>query len=154
MRLTKSMSLVAMALFGTVAASAQNFDDYFEDKTLRLDYIVAALAHHIAVETEVGGNDGGLGQCLEKAHDEQHVLGDGIPLETHPAVKERLSLDDARHAAPSERKLVSEVEERALEERAVVVDMLKACRVVVAVDGVHAHRHHVGATAVGEIGIA
>ncbi len=41
MRLTKSMSLVAMALLGTVAASAQNFDDYFEDKTLRLDYIVA-----------------------------------------------------------------------------------------------------------------
>ena len=35
------MSLVAMALLGTVAASAQNFDDYFEDKTLRLDYIVA-----------------------------------------------------------------------------------------------------------------
>lgn len=41
MRLTKSMPLVAMALLGTVAASAQNFDDYFEDKTLRLDYIVA-----------------------------------------------------------------------------------------------------------------
>ena len=41
MRLTKSMPLVAMALLGTVAASAQNFDDYFEDKTLRLDYIVS-----------------------------------------------------------------------------------------------------------------
>ncbi len=41
MRLTRSMSLVAMTLLGTVAASAQNFNDYFEDKTLRLDYIVA-----------------------------------------------------------------------------------------------------------------
>ena len=32
--------------------------------------------------------------------------------------------------------------------------MLEVCRVVVAVYGVHAYRHHVGATAVGEIGIA
>ena len=113
-----------------------------------------ALAHHVAVEAEVGGNDSGLGQCLEKAHDEQHVLGYGIPLEAHTAVKERLSFDDARYAAPAKLELVSEVEERALEEGAVVVDMLKACRVVVAVNGVHAHRHHVGPTAVGEIRIA
>ena len=41
MKLTKSMSLVAMMFLGTIAANAQNFDDYFEDKTLRLDYIVA-----------------------------------------------------------------------------------------------------------------
>ena len=113
-----------------------------------------ALAHHVSVETEVGGNDGGPRKCLEETHHKQHVFRYGVALEAHPTVKERLSLDDARYAAPAERELAAEVEERALEERAVVVDMLKACRGVVAVDGVHAHRHHVRATAAGEIGIA
>lgn len=41
MKLAQSMPLAAMMFLGTIAAHAQNFDDYFEDKTLRLDYIVA-----------------------------------------------------------------------------------------------------------------
>lgn len=35
------MILIAMASVSTLVVHAQNFDDYFEDKTLRLDYIVA-----------------------------------------------------------------------------------------------------------------
>lgn len=41
MNLTKPIILTAMAFISAIAAHAQNFDDWFEDKTLRLDYIVA-----------------------------------------------------------------------------------------------------------------
>ncbi len=43
---------MAMVLFGTVAATAQNFEDYFEDKTLRLDYIVAGDSLNQAIYFE------------------------------------------------------------------------------------------------------
>lgn len=41
MKKTKSILSAAMVLLGAIAAHSQNFNDYFEDKTLRLDYIVA-----------------------------------------------------------------------------------------------------------------
>lgn len=41
MRKKLSWALTALTFLGFATAQAQNFDDYFEDKTLRLDYIVA-----------------------------------------------------------------------------------------------------------------
>lgn len=52
MKMKKSLSLTGMMLLAALAGQAQNFDDNFEDKTLRLDYIVAGDSVNQAIYFE------------------------------------------------------------------------------------------------------
>jgi len=48
----KRTVLLLAAAFAALSLSAQNFDDHFEDATLRLDYAICGDAHHQAIYLE------------------------------------------------------------------------------------------------------
>ena len=61
--LMKHIFLLFVALLATITASAQNFDDYFADRTLRIDYIFTGNAEEQMVALdELASEEGWAGR--------------------------------------------------------------------------------------------
>ena len=59
----KHIFLLFVALLATTTASAQNFDDYFADRTLRIDYIFTGNAEEQMVALdELASEEGWVGR--------------------------------------------------------------------------------------------